>query len=290
MKVFDCFIFFNELDLLEFRLRFLNDHVDYFVIAESNLNFHGKSKPYYFREAKERFKQWEDRIIYIPLQQNAEGLQFNIENSYNPESASFKLEHQQRNALLQADHLIGDDDLVLLGDIDELPDLTVFKKLKTTALPLALSLLFHYYYMNYQNTGVSRWWNGCIAATGRQFKDIGPQGLRNNRDVYPSLGAAGWHFSFLGGVEEIRNKLRSYSHTEYSKEEYLDEKHITASIMNGKDVLKREGLIFKLMPLSYYPARLQRFMKMYPQFILPKKSGFFKDCFYFMRRLSKGNL
>ncbi|MBK6633151.1 MAG: hypothetical protein IPG38_01480 [Chitinophagaceae bacterium] len=46
MRVFDCFTFFNELDLLEFRLKFLNDHVDFFVIAESNLTFNGKSKPW----------------------------------------------------------------------------------------------------------------------------------------------------------------------------------------------------------------------------------------------------
>ena len=58
MKVIDCFTFFNELDLLEFRLKFLDQHVDMFVVAESNLTHSGKPKPYYFEENKKRFDHW----------------------------------------------------------------------------------------------------------------------------------------------------------------------------------------------------------------------------------------
>lgn len=290
MKVFDCFTFFNELDLLEFRLKFLDEFVDHFVIAESNLTYNGKPKPYHFDEAKERFKEWEHKIIYIRLKQGTEGLSFENSNSYNPESAAFKMEYGQRNALMQAAEKMNDDDLVLVSDIDEIPDPVALKKLDHTRLPVAFSMLFHYYYMNCQNMGESRWWNGCIAVTGRQFKDITPQGLRNNRDVYPSVAAAGWHFSFLGGASEISRKIRSYSHTEYNKEEFFDEKHIEDSILKGTDVLKREGVVFKFMPLSYYPARLQHFMKMYPGFLHLNKTNVFKDLFYFIRRIKKGSL
>lgn len=141
--------------------------------------------------------------------------------------------------------------------------------------------------MNCQNTGESRWWNGCVAATARQFKEITPQGLRNNRDVYPSVAAAGWHFSFLGGAEKISYKIRSYAHTEYNKEEFFDETHIEDSILKGTDVLKRKGVFFKFMPLSFYPFRLQHFMKMYPGFLHPDKTNALKDIFYFIRRIKK---
>jgi beta-1,4-mannosyl-glycoprotein beta-1,4-N-acetylglucosaminyltransferase len=144
--------------------------------------------------------------------------------------------------------------------------------------------------MNCQNTGESRWWKGCIAATGRQFKEITPQGLRNNRDVYPSKAAGGWHFSFLGGAEKISYKIKSYAHTEYNKEEFFDEKHIEESILKGADVLKRKGVVFKFMPLSYYPVRLQKFMKMYPGLLHLKKTGFFTDLYFFIRRIIKGNI
>lgn len=290
MKVFDCFTFFNELDLLEFRLKFLNDYVDYFVIAESNLTFNGRPKPYNYPAAKERFIQWEHKIIYIPVRQNTDELIFENDNSYNPLGAAWKLEKEQRNALILAAEKMDENDLVLLSDIDEIPDPVVLKKLDHHKLPVAFSMLFHYYYMNCQNTGESRWWNGCIAATGRQLKEITPQGLRDNRDVYPSVAAAGWHFSFLGGASEISRKIRSYSHTEYNKEEYFNEKYIEDSVLKGTDVLKREGVVFKYMPLSYYPFRLQYFMKMYPAFLHRNKTNPFKDLFYFIRRIKKGKL
>ena len=77
MKVFDCFTFFNELDLLELRLKLLDEVVDHFVIAESNLTHAGREKPYHFEAAKERFVQWQHKIIYIPVQQTIQGLIFN---------------------------------------------------------------------------------------------------------------------------------------------------------------------------------------------------------------------
>ena len=290
MKIFDCFTFFNELDLLELRLKFLNDHVDYFVLAESNLTHNGKPKSYYYEDAKERFKEWEHKIIHIQVKQDAGGLIFEKENKYNPGSSAWKLENEHRNALLQAGNQMEDEDLILVSDLDEIPDPAVLKKLPDRQLPVALSLLFHYYYMNCQNIGESRWWNGCIAATAAQFKSITPQELRNNRDVYPSIGSAGWHFSFLGGADKIRYKLQSYAHTEYNKEEFFDEKHIRESILNGTDVLKRKGIVIKFMPLSYYPAHLQKFMKMYPAFVHDTGSTLFKNLFYLIRRFKKGNV
>lgn len=288
MRIFDCFTFFNELDLLEFRLKFLDDYVDYFVIAESNLTYNGKSKPYNFLPVKDRYKKWEHKIIYLPVEQSTAGLVFENDSSYNPVSSAWKLENEQRNALAQASHMIADDDLVLVSDLDEIPDPSVLKKIKEQAGPVAFSLLFHYYYMNCQNIGESRWWQGCVAASGKQFKEITPQGLRNNRDVYPSIKKGGWHFSFLGGAEKISYKIQSYAHTEYNKKEYYDIKHIEESIMRGEDVLKRKGVAFKLFPLSYYPAKLQEAMKQYPGLLLLKKNNFVKNIYYILRRIVKG--
>jgi beta-1,4-mannosyl-glycoprotein beta-1,4-N-acetylglucosaminyltransferase len=289
MKIFDCFTFFNELDLLEFRLKFLDKLVDFFVIAESNLTHSGQSKPYYFTEAKNRFRQWEDKIIYIPVKQSAEGLVFEEQNKYNPGSAAWKLENEQRNALLQASGKMRDDDLVLLSDLDEIPDIKAIQKVVKCDKPVALSLLFHYYFINCQNTGQSRWWKGCIAATAKQFKEITPQGLRDNRDNYSSLPAAGWHFSFLGGVEKIKQKLLAFAHTEFNKEEFTNEEHIKEALRKGEDILKREGVSFRYVPLSYYPTKLQQVIKQYPDLLYPVKTNAFSDCFFTVRRIVKGN-
>jgi beta-1,4-mannosyl-glycoprotein beta-1,4-N-acetylglucosaminyltransferase len=288
MKIFDCFTFFNEVDLLEFRLKLLDKQVDYFVIAESNLTHSGQSKSYNFPEAKEQFKPWQHKIIYLPVEQSTEGLLFEEQKKYNPGSAAWKLENGQRNALLKAATYMEDTDMVLLSDLDEIPSPLAIKKAISNIKPVAFSMLFHYYFLNCQGAGEDRWWKGCIAATARQFKEISPQGLRNKRDVFPSLADAGWHFSFLGGTEKIKQKLQATAHTEYNKDEYLSEEHIKEMVAKRKDILKREGIIFKYVPLSYYPAVLQKVMKQYPVFLHLKKKNLFADFYYTLRRIKKG--
>ncbi len=287
MRIFDCFTFFNELDLLEFRLKLLDKQVDYFVIAESNLTHSGQSKPYNFPEAKERFKPWQHKIIYLQVEQSTEGLVFEKQKKYNPGSAAWKLENEQRNTLLKAATNMEETDMVLLSDLDEIPSPLAIKKAISHSKPVAFSMLFHYYFINCQGARQDRWWKGCIAATAKQFKEITPQGLRDKRDVFPSLADAGWHFSFLGGIEKIKQKLLATAHTEYNKNEYLSDEHIEEAIAKRKDILKREGIIFKYVPLSYYPAALQKVMKQYPGFLHLKKKNLFADFYYTMRRIKK---
>lgn len=288
MKIFDCFPFFNELDQLEFRLKFLDKHVDHFVIAESNLTHSGHTKPYYFGESRDRFKRWEDKIIYIRVQQSRDGLVFEEQKSYDPSSASWKLEFEQRNALLEAASYMEDTDMVLLGDLDEVPFPPAIKKAVNTRKPVAFSLLFHVHYLNCQHAKELRWWQGCIAATAKQFREISPQGLRDNRDVYPSLPDAGWHFSYMGGPERIRQKLLAFAHTEYSGEEFSNEEHIIDAVSGGKDLLNREGFAIKYVPLNYYPLALQRIMKQYPQLLSVEKTHPLSGLYYTLRRIIRG--
>ena len=67
MKIIDCFIFYNELELLNYRLNILYNIVDYFIIVESKYTFTGKEKELIFNENKERFSCFNDKIIYICL-------------------------------------------------------------------------------------------------------------------------------------------------------------------------------------------------------------------------------
>ena len=67
MKVYDCFTFFNELDLLKIRLHELNDIVDYFVLVESTKTFQNKNKPCYYLENIDKFKSFNHKIIRLPL-------------------------------------------------------------------------------------------------------------------------------------------------------------------------------------------------------------------------------
>lgn len=281
MKIIDCFTFFNELDLLEFRLKLLEAHVDHFVLAESNITHSGQPKPFYFDENKKRFDRWKGKIIYMQVNQSAEGLVFNKEISYNPQSSAWKLENGQRNALSGANNIIADDDLVLLSDLDEIPDPDMLKKIKTSDGPVVLSQLFHYYFLNCQNVGNERWWNGTIVAGGKQFKETAPQELRDKRNDWPIVKKAGWHFSYLGGLEKIKQKIRSFAHTEFNKEEFLKDENILRAMEEGKDIFDRPGISYKFYPLVYYPGHLRKIMQQYPQLLHLKRKDSLWDKLYF---------
>lgn len=271
VKVFDCFTFFNELDLLEFRLQYLDSSVDYFIISESNLTFSGKSKPYNFKDNAHRFDKWKHKIIYLPIEQSTEGLSFEDVKTYTPTNGPWMLESQQRYALSYASNMMADTDLVMLGDIDEIPDPKVIERYSNIThhmeSPISLSMLFHYYYMNCQNEGFERWWNGTVLSTGAMFKEFNPQGLRDDRNHFFRETEAGWHFSYLGGVEKIRQKIQSFSHTEFNTPDITSDENIIKAMEEGLDVLKRPGVSYKFYPLDYYPDDLKILMEQYPQFI-----------------------
>jgi beta-1,4-mannosyl-glycoprotein beta-1,4-N-acetylglucosaminyltransferase len=271
MKVFDCFTFFNELDLLEFRLKLLSNVVDKFVICESNYTHSGKIKPYYFNENKERFKEWEEKIIYLPVEQSIENLEFNKVKTYSPSDGSWVLENEQRLALTYASEIIAEDDIVMVGDLDEIPDPRAvsffyegnfeFKN------PISLSMLFHYYYMNCQMEGYDRNWNGTVVCTGKMFREIGSQHLRNDRNLFQRIPNAGWHFSYLGGLEKIKKKIESFAHTEFNVPEVTSDENILNAINKGQDIFNRSGISYNYVPINYYPDFLQEVMIQYPQFI-----------------------
>lgn len=122
-KIVDSFIFFNELDLLEIRLEYLYDSVDYFVIVESNTTFTGNPKPYNFLKNKQRFKKFDKKIIYSKLDL------FN----YKPENNSaWEREIFQRNHISQAlsELNLDQDDLIFVSDVDEIPNKASLLQLK----------------------------------------------------------------------------------------------------------------------------------------------------------------
>lgn len=203
------------------------------------------------------------------------------ETSYNPLSASWKLEYEHRNALKKAITSINDDDLVLVSDLDELPDPFMLKKLNPATGPVSLSMLFHYYFLNCQHTGKDRWWNGTIAATGKQFKEIGPQQLRDKRNEYPNVKKAGWHFSYLGGLEKIKLKIRSFAHSEYNKEEFMNDENILKAMEEGRDIFNRPGVSYRFVSLYYYPGYLRKIMLQYPALLNLKRKDTRWDKIYF---------
>ena len=73
MKIYDCFPFYNELDLLDLRLAEHYDHVDYFVLVEANKTFQNNDKPFYYHDNKNRFSKWRDKIIHVRVMDMPDG-------------------------------------------------------------------------------------------------------------------------------------------------------------------------------------------------------------------------
>jgi len=134
-KIIDSILFFNELDLLELRLEELYDHVDIFLIVESDKTFTGKPKPLFYKNNSNRFSKWSDKIHHyvvddMPISvSDTELTNFTIIESQK--TIEFYREAHQRNSIGRAlkELNITFDDIVIVSDVDEFPNTNIFKNL-----------------------------------------------------------------------------------------------------------------------------------------------------------------
>ncbi|WP_174803441.1 hypothetical protein [Martelella limonii] len=231
-RVIDVFLFYKELDLLELRFRALYDHVDFFVVTECEETFSGKPKPMYFAENRDRFAAFEDKIIYNAVDKDTlselqgadwqkyvtspDAVRAHKHNMRPPRQlrASLKREITHRDAAVKGLASVArPDDLILLSDVDELPDARVIGRLRDQAVerPSYFQMRWSLYYIN---NLVDAPWFGTVAFTydmleGQsldllRYASSNPAGLPG-----PPIADAGWHFSYLGGSDAIQDKLRA---------------------------------------------------------------------------------
>ena len=127
MKIFDCFMYFDEEIVLDLRLNTLNEHVDYFVIVESIFTHKGEKRELMFNH--EKFSKFKNKIIYLIYDE----IPRNIEKIYDSDSEGIKSgkyilnaayrENGQRNFISQGLKKADDNDLILISDVDEIPNL-----------------------------------------------------------------------------------------------------------------------------------------------------------------------
>lgn len=304
--ILDCFIINDELDMIEFRLEEHYESFDYFIIVESNLTHSGLIKPLHFAENKERFSKFSDKIIYVL----AELPQYVDENltpeEYhkilgNPQSPSlsecythFRMnkqgeyfwgpwirEHLQRDAIkLGTQNLnLQDTDIIYMSDVDEILDVEIIEiisgKKEPINFPIKLPVdqvycvLQKFYYYDLEHRVYHNWDFARIFNYG-SFKKINSfNSIRYTRN-YPPIGDYGWHFSFFGGVKQIMNKLKSYSHQEFNNENLVNEKNISEKIKNSLDILGRDsGIKDKFVsytefnPTYYWPRKINKLKKLF---------------------------
>lgn len=191
MKIFDTFCFFNELDLLELRLNILDKDVDFFVLAESKETFTGHAKPLYYEENKERFTKWNDKIVHL------------VNGNIITDNPFDRAAYQKDNVRGVLKDLAKDEDLVYFGDLDEIWKPQEIKDDRVYNLTQ-----FNYsYYLNYRS---SEEWVGTIVG---KWKTIKTNTINYWRATHTNiLPDGGWHFTNMGGAEQIIKKLEAYDH------------------------------------------------------------------------------
>lgn len=282
--IYDCFSFFNELDLLEIRLRTLSDVVDRFVLAESRYTHTGKPKPLYYQANAIRFQAFADRIIHVIAPDPA-----SLEYDANDQRPSWMRENAQRNATI--DHirpLLKDDDLLIVSDLDEIPNPQAILAAQKLARPVSFRQKLYYYFANYRNC-TSPYWYGPVALTYRAFKDPRTYLHLDTGTAFPSIQVGtpsaskvralrqlkvlrngGWHFSYLGGVSKIREKLDSIVEGKIAGT--LSDKFIADCIANGKDLFHRGEKYFAEKMDSRFPPAILR----YPKLVYPVDAAYLR--------------
>jgi len=222
MKVIDCFIFYNEVEMLQYRLDILNDHVDYFILVESKYTFAGNEKTYFYNDNKELFEKFNSKIIHIML----DDCPFKQPTIDFTKRQQWENEYYQRNAIkLGIDQLVlEDEDIILLSDVDEIPDVSVFNDIKNNDFILnhvyCLEQDFYYYNLNSQMK--KKWYYSKIITykiyleLNMSFEEIRDLGLKCK-----IRKRGGWHLSYFGDKYFIINKMREFSHQEYNNSNYV---------------------------------------------------------------------
>ena len=202
-RVIDCFQFYNELDLLDVRLAELAPVVDRFVLVEARYTHAGDPKPLYFDQNRHRFAAYLERIDHVIVEDDPGGF-------------SWKREGHQREAIARGIPDLADDDMVLVSDVDEIPRRSVIAALREMPADLySLQLAIHLYFLDLKSPEP---WISAAAAPGRLIKRIGVNPIRYlvKQNIGRTIEHGGWHFTWMGGLDGFRAKMRAYAHRENS--------------------------------------------------------------------------
>jgi len=263
--IYDCFTFFNELELLEIRLHELDPVVDRFVLVEATRTHSNLEKPLYFDLNKERFARFLPKIIHIVVSD------FPIASGNR-----WVFENYQRNAIFRGLRDCDQNDVVVVSDVDEIVRPQAILEYKDYPGIKFFRQRLYYYFLNcecsnliwdapkmafYRDMHTPQWlreypkpwyprkWQRSLAKRGIALKQ-----LVGEKDVF--IGEGGWHFSYLGGIERVRQKIKAFAHVEYDNDEFLKKENLSRAIENGEDIFGRENKFHFVTIDSSFPRYL----------------------------------
>lgn len=220
MKIFDCFMFYNELDILEIRFKELYDAVDYFVIVEATTTHTGKPKPLFYLENKERFAKYNDKVIHY-ITNFKEDYSF-AKYIHQKTDAWFKENYQRECIQIPLKFKAEENDIILLTDADEIPKRDFIEFIRDSGDRLepnssySMEMTLYYYTIEYTTKRLwplAKIFKYSLMKHRHLLSDI-------RGEASPKIANAGFHLSYFGDVNFIKTKVESFAESE----EYQSEK------------------------------------------------------------------
>ncbi|MDD2970512.1 MAG: glycosyl transferase GT17 family protein [Lachnospiraceae bacterium] len=288
--VYDCFQFFNELDILKLRMQVMAPVVDKFVISEATETFAGSKKPLYYEEHKAEFAEFADKIIHVVVTDTPEG--------YTHDRDTF-----QKNAVGRGLKDCTDDDIIIFSDLDEIPNPVkvqeVIRKIKANE-DHAQEKVFHmaqrlfYCYLNMEEVSGNllaycgefdgipaqeHKWLGTKICSYKVAKTMPLGELRwpKCKEFGVRVADGGWHFGYMGGSGEadvkkrVAEKVRSAAHQEYNNRAVLSQ--VDDKIRDGEDIFGRDAKFVQTKIDDTYPQYLRLHQQEYAHLIKQEESG-----------------
>jgi beta-1,4-mannosyl-glycoprotein beta-1,4-N-acetylglucosaminyltransferase len=236
MKIIDCFTFYNELDLLNYRLNILNEYVDFFVIVEATKTHVGNPKELIYLNNKEMFSNFHDKIIHIVV----DDLPYSSDNIKYQNEEQWTNEKFQRNCINRGIEKLNlsDDDIIIISDVDEIPNICILDEIKQNKLNVTINTLLQDFYYYNLNTKVNETWEFLKIISFSMYKQLKscPQTIRFQKCNRISNG--GWHLSYFGNSDFIKNKIDNFAHQEFDNKNITTE-NIANNVSKGKDLFNR---------------------------------------------------
>lgn len=277
--VYDCFQFFNELDILNLRLNIMSPVVDKFVISEATTTFSGLPKPLYYEENKEMFKEFEDKIIHIVVDDTPPG-DTHVRDTF------------QKSAVGRGLVNCKDDDIIIFSDLDEIPNP---EKIKEILPNFQDDKIYHfaqrlfYCYLNmeevsgkllsyagdFEGIDKKQWIGSKMCRYGllkEQNLQLGDLRFPERKECGIRVSDGGWHFGYMGGKGEsdikkrVQEKVVSAAHQEYNHKEVLDD--VSDKIKDGKDIFGRDSEFVMRTIDESYPAYIREHQKQLKHLIM----------------------
>lgn len=234
MKVWDCFTYFNEKELLDFRIHHVYPYVDKIVIVESNRTYAGKPNEPNFDISEYGWAS--DKIIHLVT---------NLDE--HPPNRWFN-EAKQRADVADGYKDAHPDDIIFFSCVDEIIKPEIYASIHNAGEVLyTLSLDNYYYYFNGRDVGDKPDHPMPIVFTKKLIEGSLHEAWER-RAGYPVIEHAGWHFSYLGGIDRIKEKLSAYSHAENDTPQVRDA--LEMNIINGKDIFGRPDHRFEFVEID----------------------------------------